>query len=98
MFFSRTCLSKTMIIPDMIDFINTISCSETRHVSTKQRLAVIFAIFCVFCSKDYPWVIEFQENQLIILIYIITTCTIMPIFINLGKIFDTRRIWKRRVE
>ena len=31
---------------------------------------LIFSIFCVFCNKYLPWVIEFQENQLIILIYI----------------------------
>ena len=44
-FFFRTCLSKTMIIFDMIDFIKDISCSETTHVSTKQKLAVIFVSF-----------------------------------------------------
>ena len=42
--FSRTCLSKSIIISDMTDFTKAVSCSETTHVSTKQRLAVIFAI------------------------------------------------------
>ena len=37
-FLSRTCFFKTMIISDMKDFIKDISCSETAHVSTKQRL------------------------------------------------------------
>ena len=44
-FFSRACLSKTVIISDMIDFIKVIFCSETTYVSTKQRLPVIFASF-----------------------------------------------------
>ena len=42
---SRTCLSKSIIIYDMIDFMKAITCSETTHVSTKQRLAVKFASF-----------------------------------------------------
>ena len=33
--FSRTCLSKTMIISYMIDFIKAVSCSERTDVSTK---------------------------------------------------------------
>ena len=33
--FSRTCLSKPMIIYDMMDFIKAIGCYETTHVSTK---------------------------------------------------------------
>ena len=37
-FFSTTCFFKTMIISDMKDFFKNISCSETTHVSTKQRL------------------------------------------------------------
>ena len=41
-------------------------------------------------------VIEFEENQLIILICIIKPCTAN--FINLGKIFDTEQIWKSRVK
>ena len=44
-FFPRTCLSRTMIISDMMDFIKATSCSETTHVSTKQRLPVIYASF-----------------------------------------------------
>ena len=94
------CLSKTIIISDMIDFMKAKSCCETTHASTKQRLAVIYAsflllkqekcyrstqnliffsIFCVFHRKYLPWVIECQENQLFILIYIIKPHTIMPV-------------------
>ena len=36
-FFSRTCLSKSRIISDMIDVIKTISGSGKTHVSTKQK-------------------------------------------------------------
>ena len=46
--FSRTCLSKTIIIYDIMDFIKAISCLEPTHVPTKQRLAVIFASFQFF--------------------------------------------------
>ena len=43
--FSRTCLSKTMIICNIIDFVKAISCSGITHVSTERRLAAIFDIF-----------------------------------------------------
>ena len=53
-FFSRTCLSKTMIISYMIDFIKAISCSETTHVSTKQRLCCyIISKFLVLKLENY---------------------------------------------
>ena len=32
-----------MIISDKIDFIKAISCPETTHVFTRQKLAVIFS-------------------------------------------------------
>lgn len=38
------------------------------------------SIFHVFCSKYLVWVIGFQENQLIMLIYLIKPFTIMPLF------------------
>ena len=50
--FSRTCLSKTMIKSDMIDFIKAISCSERTQVSTKQKLVVIFASFLYLSKKN----------------------------------------------
>ena len=79
--FSRTCLSKTTIISDVIDFIKAISCSGKTHVSTKQSVAAVYAdfqylrkknatkyikfdffsIFCVICSKHFPWVINFEK-------------------------------------
>ena len=40
-----------MIISDMTDFIKVITCSETSHVSTKQRRAVI-ASFKYFSKKN----------------------------------------------
>ena len=39
--FFIACLSKTMIVSDITDFLKAISCPETTHVSTKQRLVVI---------------------------------------------------------
>ena len=42
---TQSCLSKTIIVSDMIDFIKATSCSDTTDVSTEQRLAVIFASF-----------------------------------------------------
>ena len=41
-----------MIISDMTDFIKVTTCSETTHVSTKQRRAVIFASFNYFSKKN----------------------------------------------
>ena len=51
--FYRTCLSKTMIIFDIIDFITVIFCSETTHVSRKQRLVVICQFFVLKQEKCY---------------------------------------------
>ena len=90
-FFSRTCLSKTMIISDMIRLYQGHILLRDNHVSTKQRLAVIFASFFqyfVVCRKYYPWVIEFQENQLTTNLHNKTLYNNVN-FISLGKIFDT---------
>ena len=66
------CLSKTIIISDMIDFMKAKSCCETTHASTKQRLAVIYASFlllkqekCVRSTQNlifFQYFVPFIEN------------------------------------
>ena len=51
-----------------------------------------FFNYFVFGSKYLSWVIEFQDNQIIILIYIMKPCIIMPTVQHTGD------IWKRRMK
>ena len=61
----------------------------------KSTQNLIFFQCFMSSSKCLPWVIEFQENQLVILIYIVKTSYNNANFISLGKIFDTEDTFAR---